>query len=92
MDYSPFAERIERKIGELGAKVDLVLNRLDSMEKKYNGYTEKTVRLEEGLKDLNERVNGHIKQHRDVSSFWRMAVIALLSSGATVFFTKIFLT
>ena len=92
MDYKPFAERIEGKLGELSAKVDLILERLEVMESKYNGYSEKTIRLEEGLNDIREKFDNHIKQHKEYSSFWRMAVVALLSSSATVFLTKIFLS
>jgi len=91
-----FQERVERKLGELSAKVDIILSEIKSMKNHINSLTERTIRNEEKIDDCNKKLEEHLKWHEQEKGFsiqWRIAifagVIALASSLLSVFLAKI---
>jgi len=57
-------DSIERKLGELDGKVTMILRKLDNMERKYNGITEKVIRHDEEIDKIRKEIRDHINWHK----------------------------
>jgi len=96
MSYERFQERVERKLGELSAKVDIILSEIKSMKNNISNLTERITRCEDRINDCEAEINNHLEWHKREKGFsiqWRIAifagVIALASSLLSVFLSKL---
>jgi len=93
-DISKILASLSQQVGELRGEVRQVLRKLESMERKYNGYTEKTIRVEEGLAELRKLLNDHLHEHERQKG-WEMtlkiAIFGALSGAAASFFFSLLL-
>jgi hypothetical protein len=82
---------LSKIVGELRGEVRLILSKLDSMEKKYNGYVEKTIRVEEKFAEIKKVLNDHLHEHRQESGMrtklWITIVGAVSGSASAFLFT-----
>ena len=88
-DVNRLLTNLSQQVGELRGEVRQILKKLESMEKKYNGYTEKTIRVEEGLAELRKLLNDHLHEHERQEG-WEMtlkiAIFGALSGAIASFF------
>jgi uncharacterized coiled-coil DUF342 family protein len=71
---------LSQQVGELRGEVKQVLKKLDSMEKKYNGYAEKTIRVEENIEELRKLLNDHLHEHEQEKG-WKVQIKAAIFGG-----------
>ena len=71
---------LSQQVGELRGEVKQVLKKLDSMEQKYNGYSERTIRLEENIEELRKLLNGHLHDHEQEKG-WKAQLKAAIAGG-----------
>lgn len=93
-DVSKLFAGLSLQVGELRGEVRQILKKLESMERKYNGYTEKTIRVEEGLAELKKLMNDHLHEHERQEG-WEMtlkiAIFGALSGAVASFFLSLLL-
>jgi len=93
-EVSKLLASLSQQVGELRGEVRQVLRKLESMERKYNGYTEKTIRVEEGLAELRKLLNDHLHEHERHEG-WEMtlkiAIFGALSGAVASFFFSLLL-
>ncbi|HDN73750.1 MAG TPA: hypothetical protein ENG16_01830, partial [Archaeoglobus sp.] len=96
MSNEHWPKKVERRLGELSAKVDMILNELHSIKDNLTSLTERITRCEERIDDCEKQILTHLRWHareRSISFQWRIALfaglIALASSLLSVFLAKI---
>jgi chromosome segregation ATPase len=85
---------LSKLVGELRGEVKLILKKLDGMEQKYNGYVEKTIRVEEKLVELKKAINDHLHEHKqetNTKTRLKIATIGAVSGSASAFFFTLLL-
>lgn len=91
MSYERFQERVERKLGELSAKVDIILSEVKSLKNHINSLTERITRCEDEIRNCNNKIQNHLEWHKREKGFniqWQIALIAaLVASGSSALFT-----
>ena len=71
---------LSQQVGELRGEVKQILKKLDSMERKYNGYSKRTIRLEENIKELRKLLNDHLHEHEQEKG-WKAQLKAAIAGG-----------
>ena len=79
-NYQPFSERIERQLGELSAKVELILKKIEGIENSLSETRETTIRNEENIKELRKLLNDHLHEHEREQG-WRVQMKAAVMGG-----------
>lgn len=72
--------QLSQELGELRGEVRQVLKKLDSMERKYNGYGEKTIKLEGDIEELRKLLNDHLHEHQ-MEKGWKVQMKAAIFGG-----------
>ena len=83
-----FQERVERKLGELTAKVDIILSEIKSMKNNISNLTERITRCEDRIDDCEDKINNHLEWHKREKGWsiqWRIAVLAALVASVSSF-------
>lgn len=86
--------RLSQQVGELRGEVKQILKKLDSMERKYNKHSERTIRLEENIEMLQKLLNDHLHEHEQEKG-WKAQLKAAIAGGlagsVAGFFLSLFL-
>lgn len=79
-DLTKLLTNLSQQVGELRGEVKQILKKLDSMERKYNGYSERTIRLEENIEELQKLLNDHLHEHEQEKG-WKAQIKAAVAGG-----------
>jgi len=79
-DMSRLLTSLSQQVGELRGEVRQILKKLESMEKKYNGYSERTIRLEEITDELRKAISNHLHNHEQKKG-WNVQIKAAVIGG-----------
>jgi len=71
---------LSQQVGELKGEVKQILKKLDSMERKYNKHSERTIRLEENIEMLQKLLNDHLHEHEQEKG-WKVQLKAAIAGG-----------
>ncbi len=85
MEVEKQIAEIREDIGELKGITKMILEKLDGMERKYNGQLDKIVELEKKLGENSRLINDHLKWHRESEKYqksWRIQYRAAIMGGA----------
>lgn len=96
MEIEKQIAEIREDIGELKGITKMVLDKLNSMEKKYNGHMEKIVELEKQINETSNSLNDHLNWHKEnekISRSWKIQyrsgiVSAIVASVVTFILSK----
>ena len=94
MNYERFPERVERKIGELSAKVDIILKKLDELEDLVRQHGERITRCENAIDDCDGKIKNHLRWHEKQKGWniqWKIAVLAALVASVSSFLLSLVL-
>jgi len=91
MNYERPIERLERQIGELSGKVDIILKKLDEVEELVRQHGERITRCENAIDDCNDKIQNHLRWHERQKGWniqWKIAILAaLVASGSSALFS-----
>jgi len=85
---------LSKEVGELHGKTSLILQKLERLEKRFNDYSEKTIRTEENTEELRKLLNSHLNEHKQEKGWkiqMRAAIAGGLSGAVAGFFLSLFL-
>ena len=93
-DLMELLTSLSQQVGELRGEVKQILKKLDSMERKYNKHSERTIRLEENIEMLQKLLNDHLHEHEQEKG-WKAQLKAAIAGGlagsVAGFFLSLFL-
>jgi len=81
---------IERKLGELDGKMDMVLKMLEEMKRNFDDVKDQTIRNEKDIQGLKEVVGEHLENHEKEASRKIYIIAIIISAFASALFTKLF--
>ena len=79
-ELSKFLAGLSQQVGELRGEVKQILKKLDLMEQKYNGYSERIIRLEENIEELQKLLSDHLHEHEREKG-WKAQLKAAIAGG-----------
>jgi len=90
-DFTKLLAGLSQQVGEVRGEVRQILGKLDMMERKYNGYTGKTIRMEEKIEEVRGRLDDHLSEH-DHERGWKVQTRAAVYGGIAGSAVGFFLT
>lgn len=79
-ELSKFLAGLSQQVGELRGEVKQILKKLDLMEQRYNGYSERIIRLEENIEELQKLLSDHLHEHEREKG-WKAQLKAAIAGG-----------
>ena len=79
---------LNSQIGELKGQMKLVINKLNEMSTKYNGYSEKTISVEKELEEISKMLSNHLQEHKNekgLKAHTRAAIYGGLAGSISAF-------